>query len=79
MTKIRLFILLTVTGLLLVLLLPVGLWIGTGRALWLLLLPVLLLSLFLILLQVGLWGSRGNLLAYLRGQFELKLRHLQGD
>jgi heparanase 1 len=79
MTKIRLFILLTVTGLLFVILLPVGLWIGTGRALWLLFLPFLLLLLLLILLQVGLWGSRGSLLAYLRGQFAPRPVHLQGD
>jgi hypothetical protein len=79
MTKIRLFILLTVTGLLLAILLPVGLWIGTGRVLWLLLLPFLLLLLVFSILQVGLWGSRGNLPAYLRGQFEPHPVHFQGD
>lgn len=79
MTKIRLFIPLTVTGLLLVLLLPVGLWIASGRVLWLLLLPFLLLLMGFSTLQVALRGSRGSLPAYLRGQFKPQPKHLQGD
>ena len=79
MARIRLFVLLTVTGLLFAVLLPVGLWIGSGRLLWLLLLPVLLLLLLSSLVQLCLWGSRGNLPAYLRGQFESRLKHLQSD
>jgi heparanase 1 len=79
MTRVRLFLLLIVIALLTAILLPVGLWIDSGRVLWMLLLPVLLLLLLLILVQLGLWGGRGNLPAYLRGQFEPQPKHLQSD
>jgi heparanase 1 len=58
---------------------PVGLWLAGGSAAWLLLIPGLLLLFLLGLLQLGLWGSRGNLPALVRGQLDPEPVHLQHD
>ncbi len=77
--KRRLPLLLAVLGGLLAILLPIGLWLGSGRSAWLLLLPGLLLLLLAVLVQLGLRGSHGNLPALLRGQFDSEPRHLERD
>jgi heparanase 1 len=77
--RLRLFLIALVLGVGLAILLPAGLWIGSGQGAWLLLVPVLFLVLLFVVIQVGLWGSRGNLVAFLRGQFEPEPRRLQRD
>jgi hypothetical protein len=63
----------------LVVLVPVGLWLGSGHVAWLLLLPVLLLLLLAAILILGLWGSHGGLPALLAGQREPRPKHFERD
>jgi heparanase 1 len=79
MNRLRFLLIAVILALLLAIFLPVLLWIGSGRAAWLLLIPVLLLVLAFGLVQVGLWGSHGNLPALLRGQFAPEPKRLRSE
>jgi heparanase 1 len=79
MNRLRFLLIMVIFALLLAILLPAGLWIGSGRTAWLILIPVLLLLLAFVLMQVALWGSHGNLPAFVRGQFAPEPKRLPSD